>query len=212
MLTSIISRQIWLSSRRWSIPRAVHRLRYGALVGGLFMALTGGCSSDAINPHLRTTFLNSNDLIAMTDQMAASLASSPTVNQIAAQGPLVVALTPLKNETNSIITRGEGAAFLHRVRLLLAGHTSLRSKFVFVVSLHQLSSIRTQSMPNPVGPGRLIPLYALQATFYADTQVAPKIRSDYYLCTFFLTRISSGQIIWQGSYETRKVVHSSFLY
>jgi PBP1b-binding outer membrane lipoprotein LpoB len=182
------------------------------LLGAILAAFIGGCSSDAINPHLHNTFLDANDLITMTDQMAASLVQSPAIERIAARGPLVVVLTPLKNATNSIITRGQGAAFLHRLRLLLAGHTALAPKFVFVVTRRQLSSIQAQSLANPAMPGRLTPQYALQATFYADTNIAPEFRSDYYLCTFFLTNIRSGQIIWQGSYETRKIAHSSFLY
>ncbi len=184
----------------------------GAVVVGLLAASLGGCSSDAISPHLHDTFLDSHDLTVMTDRMAASMARSPTITKIASHGPLIVVLTPLKNETNSIITRGQGATFLHRLRLLLAGHPALGSRFVFVVTRQHLSTIRAQSLSHSAMPGRLTPRYALQAVFYADTNVAPKQRSDYYLCTFFLTNIRSGQMIWQGSYETRKVARSSFLY
>ena len=198
------------SPRRWSC-RAAPAIG-SVVVGGLLIALVGGCSSNAINPHLHNTFLNSHDLIVMTDQMAASLARSPTIAKIASHGPLVVVLTPLKNETNSIITRGQGAAFLHRLRLLLAGQPELGTKFVFVVTRRHLSTIQAQSVARSAMRGRLTPRYALQAVFYADTSVAPKLRSDYYLCTFFLTSIRSGQIVWQGSYETRKVGRSSFLY
>lgn len=198
------------ASRRWF--RRVAAAVGSMVVGGLLVTLVGGCSSDAINPHLHNTFLNSRDLIAMTDQMAASLARSPTIAKLASHGPLVVVLTPLKNETNSIITRGQGAAFLHRVRLLLARQPELSTRFVFVVTRRNLQDIRAQSVSQSTMPRRLTPQYALQAVFYADTNVAPKVRTDYYLCTFVLTNIRSGQMVWQGSYETRKVARSSFLY
>ena len=112
----------------------------------------------------------------------------------------------------AIITRGQGDAFLHRIRLLLSSHRSLQSRFVFVISRSRFLQVHRQTMAGGSGSERLVPQYALQATFYADTHVAPKLRSDYYLCTFYLTHIDSGRIIWQGSYEMQKVVHSSFLY
>ncbi|MGC8560300.1 MAG: hypothetical protein ACP5O1_06430 [Phycisphaerae bacterium] len=176
------------------------------------LVLIGGCAKDAINPHARTTFINSHDLIVMTDRMAADIASSPVLARLTARTPMVIALTPLVNETNSIITRGQGDAFLHRIRLLLSSHRSLQTRFVFVISRNRFRDVHQQTLAGGSASERLLPQYALQATFYADTHVAPKLRSDYYLCTFYLTRIGSGAIIWQGSYEMQKVVHSSFLY
>jgi hypothetical protein len=176
------------------------------------LALLAGCATDAINPHARNTFIDSHNLIVMTDRMAADIASSPVLARLTARRPMVIALTPLVNETNSIITRGQGDAFLHRIRLLLSSHRSLQSRFVFVISRSRFLQVHRQTMAGGSGSERLVPQYALQATFYADTHVAPKLRSDYYLCTFYLTRIDSGRIIWQGSYEMQKVVHSSFLY
>ncbi len=192
------------------------RRRVGVAIIGACI-LTGGmagCSSVAINPDADTTFLDSRDLIAMTDKMAAAMAASPVLAQLAAQnGPLIVVLTPLVNKTNSIITRGQGAAFLHRVRILLSSQPTLGSRFVFTLTRMEYSALKAQTLAAGAAPrGRLEPRYALQADFYAATNVAANVRSDYYLCTFYLTRITSGQIVWQGSYETRKVAHDSFLY
>lgn len=175
-----------------------------------------GCAGPAINVRARSTFLDSHDLVNMTDKMAASIASDSIIAQITARHPMVIVLTPLKNETNEIIPTGQGDTFLHRVRVLLTAHPSLRSRFVFVLNPATFNRLQKQEQipPAQLGPreSRVLPQYALQATFYADTHVAPKYRSDYYLCTFFLTNIHSGHMIWEGSYETKKTVHSSILY
>jgi PBP1b-binding outer membrane lipoprotein LpoB len=178
--------------------------------------MLAGCAGPAINPHARSTFLNSHDLVNMTDQMAASIASDPIITKITARHPMVIVLTPLKNDTNELIPRDQGDTFLHRVRVLLTAHQSLRRHFEFVLNPATFNRLQKQEgiSTAQLGPraGRVLPQYALQATFYADTKVAPKYRSDYYLCTFFLTNIHSGRIIWEGSYETKKAVHGGFLY
>ena len=108
------------SSVRNCFPRFRDRLAAG-IVGrmiacGISLSVLGGCATDAINPHARNTFINSHDLIVMTDRMAADIASSSVLARLTARKPMVIALTPLVNETNSIITRGQGDAFLHRNR------------------------------------------------------------------------------------------------
>ena len=182
----------------------------------LMSVMPAGCTGPAINPHAHSTFLNSRDLVNMTDRMAASIASDPIIAQITMRHPMVIVLTPLKNDTNELIPRDQGDTFLHRVRVLLTAQQSLRRRFEFVLNPATFNRLQKQEQISPaqLGPpaGRVLPQYALQATFYADTKVEPKYRSDYYLCTFFLNNIHSGHIIWEGSYETKKAIHSSFLY
>jgi hypothetical protein len=128
---------------------------------------------------------------------------------------MIIVLTPLKKNTNQIITRGQGDAFLDRIRTLLVSHQSLRRRFVFVVNprvFHRLKQRYGSSTDLGVDPNSVRPQYALRAVFYADTKVAARYRSDYYLCTFFLTKITTGIIVWEGTYETKIVTHGSFLY
>ena len=44
----------------------------------------GSCSGDAINKDSKTTFLNTDDLLTMTDQMAAGIAADPEVTRVTA--------------------------------------------------------------------------------------------------------------------------------
>ncbi len=192
------------------------RQRYPALFGliALVMAVSG-CAGPALNPDMRNTFLDSHDLVVMTDKMASSIAADPVIAQLTAHRPMIIVLTEMKNKTDEIIPRAQGDIFLHRVRALLTAHQSLRRQFIFVLNkaTYQRLAAQKELGTAQLGPraDRVQPGYALQATFYSDTKVAPEYRSDYYLCTFFLTNIHTGQIIWEGSYETKKAVHSGFL-
>ncbi|MGC8625563.1 MAG: hypothetical protein ACP5VQ_09915 [Phycisphaerae bacterium] len=174
-----------------------------------------GCAGPALNPDMRNTFLDSHDLVVMTDKMAAQIAADPILARLTAQGPLTIVLTPVKNETDQIIPRAQADIFLHRLRALLTAHQSLRRQFIFVLNRATYQRLAARERPGAASLGpkvkRLQPGYALQATFYSDNKVSPEYRSAYYLCTFFLTNIHTGRIIWEGSYETKKAVHSGFL-
>lgn len=173
----------------------------------------GGCGG--LNRNMQSTFLSGHDLVAMTDKMAAAIASDPHIAALTARGPIVIVLTPLNNMTNEIIPRGQGDIFLHRVRVLLTAQPSLRSRFVFVLNPQTYQHLLTQEgmTANDLG-GRaalLRPGYALQATFYSDTKANGYSRSDYYLCTYRLTNIVTGELVWEGTYEVKKAVTASFL-
>ncbi len=184
------------------------------LVAVMLPVVLGGCGT-ALNRNMESTFLSSHDLIVMTDKMAVAIAANPQIAAITARGPMVIVLTNLQNMTDTIIPRGEGDIFLHRVRVLLEGEADLRRRFIFVLNRETFKELQARQgwSAAQLGPDirRLQAQYALRAVFYSDTKVAPRYRSDYYLCTYLLTNIRTGQIIWEGSYEVKKAVHGSFL-
>ncbi len=190
------------------------RLWTGLALTILLLGLAG-CGGPALNPDMRNTFLDSHDLVAMTDKMASAIASDPAIARLTSHGPITIVLTPLRNNTDQIIPRNQGDIFLHRVRALLTAHQSLRREFIFVLNKAAYQRLAAGEQPGigALGPdvNRLQPQYALQATFYSDNKVSPEYRSAYYLCTFYLTNIRTGQMIWEGTYETKKAVHSGFL-
>ncbi len=190
------------------------RLWMGLALTILLLGLAG-CGGPALNPDMRNTFLDSHDLVAMTDKMASAIASDPAIARLTSHGPITIVLTPLRNNTDQIIPRNQGDIFLHRVRALLTAHQSLRREFIFVLNKAAYQRLAAGEQPGigSLGPdvNRLQPQYALQATFYSDNKVSPEYRSAYYLCTFYLTNIRTGQMIWEGTYETKKAVHSGFL-
>jgi PBP1b-binding outer membrane lipoprotein LpoB len=171
-----------------------------------------GCSSEAVSKDAKTTFLNADDMKAMTDKMAASIMGDPYILQEMQKGPMKIVIKPVENQTNEIIRDNRRELFVHRLQGLLATQPSLRDKFVWVVNRSDYEKLRAEEIPD-VGPSedRIQPEYALWATFLADTRATAKGRSDIYLCQYKLTNLQTGAELWTGQYETQKAIKAGLL-
>ncbi len=178
-----------------------------------------GCSSqNAISDKAHTSFLTGDDVVEMTDKMAAGIASDSQVAAISAQKPMVIVLQPVVNDTNEIMRGHERELYVHRVRVLLSSKQVLRRQFTFVLNRNDYQTLLNQEGVPATELGapadRIVPEFALKGHFFADTRANSKQRSDYYLCTYQLTRLSgpqAGEIIWEGTYETKKAIKKDLL-
>jgi hypothetical protein len=178
----------------------------------------GGCNETAINKNREDTMLTATDLVTMTDDMAAKIASDPEVAQITSQKPMVIVMQRVENQTMEIMPHPQAEIYLARVRALLSEKQVLRRQFTFVLNKNTYEQLKLAEGAQGIDLGqdqdRLVPEYALKAVFYSDTKETNKSRSDYYLCTYQLTKIgdrNAGHIIWEGKYETKKKVVKGFL-
>lgn len=185
---------------------------------GIFFLLTG--CGDAISKDAHTTFLSADDLVQMTDQMATAIPSDPRVVAVTRQGPMVIVLQPIQNETNEIIVGNEKELYVARVQGLLGQQPQLASQFTFVLNRKDYDKLRaTEGVPPTLGAveganSRLVPDYALTGTFYAQTNSTSEQRSDYYLCTYRLTKLTgpqTGELLWEGTYSVKKTAKKKFL-
>lgn len=164
--------------------------------------LLGGCSAPSIN----TTRLGSVDLVTMTDQMAASLTSSPAAVSNARQW--LVTMDRVSNQTNDIITEGEKRAFLARLRTQLNQSPALASRNItFVAPLDQ----RQGTTELQVAPTDIRPTHALTATIYAASNRSRAARSDAYLAAFQLLDLATNRIVWEDRYEVKYAVERNKL-
>jgi PBP1b-binding outer membrane lipoprotein LpoB len=151
-----------------------------------------GCSP----PRVNNTRLTGTDLVAMTDQMAASLTNAPGVTQRRVT-PWIIATDLVVNHTNDIIPAGEKEAYLARLRALLNQANVPGMQFVHEVQLS--------------GPNRTTPTHALTAHFYALTNDSRTARSDAYLCAFSLQDLQTDAVVWEGRYEVKyQIIRNKF--
>ncbi|MGN6368333.1 MAG: hypothetical protein ACTHN5_08750 [Phycisphaerae bacterium] len=177
-----------------------------------FCVFFAGCSSEAISKNRTTTFLNSDDMQAMTNKMAAAIMSDPYIQQEMQKGPLKIVIKPVENQTNEIIRDNRKELFVHRLQGLLAAQPALHDKFTWLVNKSDYEKLKAEEIPD-VGPSedRIQPEYALWATFLADTRATSKSRSDIYLCQYKLTNLRTGAELWTGQYETSKQIKKGML-
>jgi len=183
---------------------------------GLAMGFAAvGCESTAVSKDAKTSFLNADDLVSMTDQMAQSILADPRVQAETAKGPLIIVMKPIVNSTNEIIVGNRKELYVHRLRTLLSTRPELRDRFMFVLNKADYDKLQREEglSDTALGPReeRVMPQFVLWGEFYADTEARSKTRSDIYLCTYKLTRLSGGDILWEHSYETHKSVNKTLL-
>ena len=171
-----------------------------------------GCTSAVQSG--RNTALDSVDLVAMTDDMAAKIVGDPEVqNAIRDEGKLKVVVQPVENQmVGEVLPRGPAEAFTARVRSLLA--KAAPQNFTWILSRDAFYRLRNQELEGvDLGPSpeAIDPRYALQARFSSLTSEDAKLRSSYYLCVYELLNLETRNVLWSGSYEVKKIAVKGFL-
>ena len=191
------------------IPPFLHYLRLSAFICGSLIFF--GCTTAVQSGH--NTALDAVDLQRMTDDMAAKIVADPDVQAaIAKEGTLSVVVQPVENRmVAEVLPRGPAQAFTARVRVLLARHAPER--FTWVMNRDAFYDLRARETDIDLGlpPERVQPRYALTSIFSSLTNEDAKRRSAYYLCEYQLTDLASGNLLWSGSYEVKKIAVRQFL-
>jgi PBP1b-binding outer membrane lipoprotein LpoB len=170
----------------------------------------GGCANTLESG--RNNALDGDDLVEMTDRMAASMSASPAINSaILAEGALRVVVQPVENRmTGEVLPRGPAEAFTARVRSLLSKHAA--SRFTWIMNRDSFYRLRErQSDDLGPSPDSIQPRYALTAIFSTLRKDSQKDQSVYYLCTFELTNLENRQVLWSDKHEVKKRVVKEFL-
>lgn len=172
--------------------------------------LGAGCSSAVASGH--NTALDSADLVAMTDQMSASILASPAVQDAIKQhGELKVVVEPVVNEMRAeVLPAGPSQAFTARLRVLLSKHAP--DQFEWIMNRDAYYRLRAQELDVDLGPSpdAINPDYALTAKFSSLTSEDTSERSSYYLCVYQLTSLTDRVVLWTGSYEVKKTAVKGF--
>lgn len=184
--------------------------RTAALFIGLALAL-GGCASAIESGH--NTALDSIDLTAMTDRMAASIAGDSEVQAaVQHEGKLRIVVEPVRNEMEAaVLPRGQAEAFTARVRFLLGKHAP--DRFAWIMNKDSYYRLRQQELDVPLGPApdAISPRYALVARFRSLADESSRVRNDAYLCVYELSDLQTRTILWTDKYEVKKTAVKGFL-
>ena len=178
----------------------------------VLLLLTGGCASAVAVG--QSTALDSTDLVAMTNDMAAAIEASPAVEAaVARDGSLKVVVEPVVNRmTGEVLPAGPADAFTARVRTLLARHAP--DRFAWIMNREAFYRLRGQELAGvDVGPApdALSPRYALTATFTSLMHENESGRNDYYVCNYALTNLADRTVLWTKAYEVQKRAVKGFL-
>ncbi len=151
------------------------------------------------------TGLQSRDLVDMTDRLSADLLKIPEI----ANNPnkVIVVMGTIHNQTSTPWQNDQ--IYLARMRALLNQYA--RDRMAFVLPLANAAALQQKYLggqQNTMNPATgqwqnstLKPQYVLNGTFYN----LPNPATTYYLCTFKLVSITTGEIVWENKYEVRSL-------
>jgi penicillin-binding protein activator len=187
----------------------------------LSLALVAGCASRGVrNPSgigvtemeadergfVAGTGIESQDLVAVTDQMARSILGIPQIAQ--AITPPVVLLDPVVNDTRFPINK---ELFLTRIRVLLNSKSAGKVQFVARDRMAALERERTMQQSGQVtatrDPGVIEYRggdYLLTGTLQGLSTRTSRGTSDYILYSFQLIDARTSAIVWEDFAEVKK--------
>src|SRR5262249_43264217 len=132
----------------------------GCMIGALAASAISGCATDAVNRDSQNTFLNSDDMVKMTNQMAQSIVADAYIQAELPKAPIKIATKPVIKEPNEIIVDNRKELFVARLQGHLAANPTLHDRFIWVVNREDYEKLRAQEIPeSKLGPneGRILP-------------------------------------------------------
>lgn len=162
-------------------------------------------------PKVKTPFLQSVDLVEMTDRMAESFAASEVIALRASDlQPWVISVYRVINHTNQLIPEREKWLYIGRLRAML-GRTDVSKQhaLIWIVPPErwpQIAEAMNADVEHEPLNMRMTPTHVLTAQFNALTNTSAQGRSDAYLCAFELLELSNGKIVWTDSWEVKRAV------
>ena len=173
----------------------------GAVGFAVVMMAVGTCAGCS-PPTTRTTFLESVDLVDMTDSMAESFAGDPVISRrTQASGRWVISIDQVANRTYQLMPSREKWLYTTRLRALLAesGFADGRN-IVWVIPPEGWPAAQQELRPEDRDP-RLAPTHLLSAEFQTLTNTSARGRSDMYVCAFQLTELENGRLVWEDLWK-----------
>ncbi len=162
------------------------------------LAALWGCAPPAV----RTTFLQSVDLVDMTDRMAQSFAGDTAIaGRDAESPPWIISIDRVANYTNQVMPQREKWLYVTRLRTLLDTNEFCRARNItWVVQPERWPLAAGEEVAAP----RIPPTHLLAAEFQTLTNTSGTGRSDLYACSFQLSDLESGRIIWEDLWEVKR--------
>jgi hypothetical protein len=185
-----------------------HRATAILLCSLVILSAITGCGGP---PRIRTPFLQSVDLVEMTDRMAESFVASEVISARSADDPpWVISISRVVNHTNQIIPDREKWLYIGQLRGMLARSDVARSRsLIWIVPPERWPDIARAMNADITGEPfglRMTPTHVLTAQFNALTTTSAAGRSDAYLCAFELLELDTGRMTWQDAWEVKRAV------
>lgn len=157
------------------------------------------------------TGIESTDILTASRKMAISILEVPEIMN--AQGTPRVALLPVKNNTRFIINKD---IFTQKIRIELNKNATGKVRFLARDRMGDILKEREAKRKNLVTASKEGDLYGVDFYLTGEltglSKAVSNNRSDYILMSFQLIDAETSDIIWEDSYEIKRVGEAGVVY
>lgn len=161
--------------------------------------------------NLGGTGIESTDLLTVARKMAISILEVPEIMN--AKGTPRIALLPVKNSTRFIINKD---IFTQKIRMELNKNATGKVRFLARDRMDDILKEREAKRKNLVTASKEGDLYGVDFYLTGEltglSKAVSNNRSDYILMAFQLIDAETSDIIWEDSYEIKRVGESGVAY
>lgn len=163
--------------------------------------LACGCSSGP-----RSTRLQEDDFVAITDAMAESLATSDFLKGRTSHSPeIVLTLQKILNLSTDLIPEGERWYLIERVFDSVPIQTLRRDKNIRVIRpADHVKAGKDKGLFIQTGDVVAMPTHVLTATFRTITRSGGNSRTEVYGCQYEIVQLTTGDVVWSEMFEFKR--------
>jgi hypothetical protein len=148
-----------------------------------------------------------SDLDTTAAAMAKKLSEAKFLEGRTPDSPkMSIAIMKVENLSSDIITEGEEWSLMEKVRDSLPMVDLGKSRsIVFVIPAEHLRAAKAKgTLPEDAGAGRK-PTHEMDATFRSATRSSRLDRTEAYLVEYRITDLSSGELVWDETFEFKRI-------
>jgi len=161
--------------------------------------------------NLGGTGIESTDLLTVARKMAISILEVPEIMH--ATGTPRIAILPVKNSTRFLINKD---IFTQKIRIELNKNATGKVRFLARDRIDEILKEREAKRKNLVTASKEGDLYGVDFYLTGEltglSKAVSNNRSDYILMAFQLIDAETSDIIWEDSYEIKRVGESGVVY
>ncbi len=156
----------------------------------------------------QSTGVRVEDDQAMAAEMAEALRRDLFADRTADSPPMVIGIHRVENLTNDVIPQNRLWQIMAGVRdaqPIVELRATKNVSFVIPAEYLHTSRLRGTDAANQGFALNRAPTHAMTATFRSLRRSSRDQRSETYSCTFEMTDIATGELVWQGTFRFKRL-------
>lgn len=181
----------------------------GMVVLMFMLNLLSGCASPTATRGGASTLITIEDIDEVVEQMAARLASSSFMAQRSTSSePISLTLTKPVNYTHDVIRDGDRWTLIQNVVNSPTMQAMTRERNVkLIISREFFDELKRNSADARDMTIDRRPTHVMDATLRTITRSGGDARTDQYECTYAISALGSGEVVWQDVFKIKRLAY-----